>query len=245
MSGEPVLRAEGLSKRFQGLQALDDVNLHVNAGEVLALIGPNGAGKTTLFNVLAGRHRPTSGRIFVDGRDVTAGSLRRRVQTGVAATFQIPRQFDEVTVEEAVGLAARYGRPKNRSTVQADSVQRHCQEFSLDPRAQIGRLDLHSLKMLEMCRAVAVAPKVLLLDEVASGLDHGEREAISAMVARLAATGCAVIVVEHSVEFVRRLCSRAVVLSFGQVLARGTVDEVLADEAVAKAYLGQVSDESA
>ncbi|GAA1847898.1 ABC transporter ATP-binding protein [Pseudonocardia ailaonensis] len=230
----PVLVAENLTKRFSGLVAVDGVDLRVGRGEILALIGPNGAGKTTLFNLLAGRLRPTTGRIVLEGRDVTPLSLRERVRAGVVATFQIPRQFAEVTVEEIVGLAVHYGGGDR-------DVDGLCAEFGLAPQSQVGSLDLHALKMLEMCRAVAVAPSVLLLDEVASGLDHHERGSITERIRELAAAGTAIVVVEHSVDFIRSLCTRAMVLSFGTVLSEGSVADVFSDKVVADAYLGRRS----
>lgn len=232
-----TLKVESVSKKFSGLQALTDVSFEVSAGEVLALIGPNGAGKTTLFNVVAGRLKQTSGTITLGGEDVTAASMRDRVRHGLVATFQIPRSWAALSVAEVLGVAATYGDAA--SVDSGERVEQLCERFELDPGRPTSDLDLHGLKKLELCRALAVHPKVILLDEVAAGLDEEERGLIIEAVRGLAAEGRAVVVVEHSVPFVRRLCDRAVALSFGAVIGSGSVDEVLELPEVASAYLGE------
>ncbi|HVA06676.1 MAG TPA: ATP-binding cassette domain-containing protein [Acidimicrobiales bacterium] len=232
-----VLEVIDLHRSFGGLRAVDGVSFSVREGEVLAIIGPNGAGKTTVFNLLAGRLRPSHGRIVLDRANVTQHSVRGRVHRGVVATFQIPRIMAGLTVGEVLRAALHYGAGVRRPDAEIGAL---CQQFDLRGAELVATLDLHHLKILEMCRAVAVRPRVLLLDEVAAGLDETERDQIAAKVKELAASGTAIVVVEHSMDFIRRVAQRALVLSFGRVIACGAVEEVLADEHVIAAYLGRV-----
>ncbi|MDX6242112.1 MAG: branched-chain amino acid transport system ATP-binding protein [Kribbellaceae bacterium] len=231
-----ALRIDAVTKKFVGLTALEDVTFAVEPGEVVALIGPNGAGKTTLFNVLAGRAKQTSGSVHLFGEDISGTSVRHRVRRGIVATFQIPRSWGNLTVAEALGVAARYGDP--RASDVARRVATLCDRFELRPDVSTVDLGLHGLKKFELCRALAVDPRVILLDEVASGLDEEERVLIIATVRELAAEGKTVVLVEHSVPFVRAVSDRAVALSFGRVIGSGPVDDVLELPEVAAAYLG-------
>jgi branched-chain amino acid transport system ATP-binding protein len=231
-----VLEVSGLEKQFVGLRAVNGVDFTVQPGEILAIIGPNGAGKTTVFNLIAGKLRPTAGTIRMQGEDITKLALRGRIRKGIVATFQVPRVLGELTVREIVALAVHYSG-QGRNAVHGH-VEELCARFDLPPDATAVSLDLHRLKKLEMARAVAVAPSVLLLDEVACGLDTSERDSISGMIRQLAEGGTSIIIVEHSMSFIQELCERAVVLSFGEVLTSGPVDEALSDPAVIEAYLG-------
>jgi branched-chain amino acid transport system ATP-binding protein len=228
------LEARRLSRRFGGLVALSNVDFSVRPEEIVAVIGPNGAGKTTLFNVLTGRLRPTAGQVLLNGVDITRYSERDRIRNGMASTFQVPRLLGDLTVIEVVRVAIANGA--NRSSVLDAAAL--CLDLGLHPTKRCATLDLHELKKFELCRALALAPTVLLLDEVAAGLDDGERSTVVDIVRRVAARGTAVIVVEHSMDFVRKLCQRAVVLSFGSVLAAGTVETVLRSTEVMEAYVG-------
>ncbi|WP_119294518.1 ABC transporter ATP-binding protein [Streptomyces sp. YIM 130001] len=253
-----ILRAEGIGVRFGGIRALDGVALGVGPGEVCGLIGPNGAGKTTLFDVLSGIRRPDAGRIVLDGRDITHRSPVWRARHGMRRTFQRQQLFGQLTVADNLvvaqewrgrggGFAAdllaaptRRGRERTRRA-RAAEVLRFC-GLADCADAYAGALPVGRARMVELARAVADPPSVLLLDEPASGMTEAERSRLAAVVRRLAdEEGCAVLLVEHNVAFVMELCSRVVVLDLGAVLARGTAADVRADPRVRDAYLGSAA----
>ncbi|GGX96191.1 ABC transporter ATP-binding protein [Streptomyces fructofermentans] len=255
MSGAPALRAEGIGVRFGGVRALDDVGITLCAGEVRGLIGPNGAGKTTLFDVLSGIRRPDAGSVRLDGVDVTRHSPVRRARHGMRRTFQRQQLFGQLTVADNLlvaqewrggggGLAADLlALPARRSYERArrERAGKVLADFGLDGRgdAAAGTLPVGRARMAELARAVADPPRVLLLDEPASGTTDDERRRLASAVRRLAEDeGCAVLLVEHDVAFVMELCSRVLVLDLGRVLAEGTPAEVRADRRVRDAYLG-------
>ncbi|GHI86381.1 ABC transporter ATP-binding protein [Streptomyces xanthophaeus] len=254
MSGY-VLQARGVSVRFGGVRALTGVDLGIRAGEVCGLIGPNGAGKTTLFDVLSGIRRPDEGRMLLDGTDITRRSPVWRARHGMRRTFQRQQLFGQLSVADNVlvaqewrggggGLAAdlvafpaRRARERARRE-RGERVLAGCGIGALGAE-YAGGLPVGQARMVELARAVADPPRVLLLDEPASGMSAPERERLSAVVRRLAAEeGCAVLLVEHNVAFVMDLCTRVVVLDLGAVLAEGTAAEVRADPLVREAYLG-------
>ncbi|MFD9367208.1 ABC transporter ATP-binding protein [Streptomyces sp. NPDC060020] len=254
MSGY-VLEASGVSVRFGGVKALTGVDLGIRAGEVCGLIGPNGAGKTTLFDVLSGIRRPDQGRMLLDGADITRRSPVWRARHGMRRTFQRQQLFGQLSVTDNVlvaqewrggggGLAAdllalpaRRARERARR-VRGERVLADCGIGALGSSYASG-LPVGQARMVELARAVADPPRVLLLDEPASGMSAPEREQLAGVVRRLAAEeGCAVLLVEHNVAFVMDLCARVVVLDLGTVLAEGTAAEVRADPLVREAYLG-------
>ncbi|UQX03883.1 ABC transporter ATP-binding protein [Streptomyces sp. RerS4] len=254
MSGY-VLEARGVSVRFGGVRALTGVDLGVRAGEVCGLIGPNGAGKTTLFDVLSGIRRPDRGRLLLDGVDITRRSPVWRARHGVRRTFQRQQLFGQLSVADNVlvaqewrggggGLAADLlALPARRARERArrergERLLARCGTGDL-ARAYAAGLPVGQARMVELARAVADPPGVLLLDEPASGLSGPERERLAEVVRRLAdEEGCAVVLVEHDVAFVMELCARVVVLDLGTVLAEGTAAEVRANPLVREAYLG-------
>ncbi|MET9467148.1 ABC transporter ATP-binding protein [Streptomyces sp. NPDC006544] len=256
MSGdEYVLRAAGVGVRFGGITALAGVDLGVRAGEVCGLIGPNGAGKTTLFDVLSGIRRPDRGRMLLDGVDITRRSPVWRARHGMRRTFQRQQLFGQLSVADNVLVAqewrggggglladlvaspARRRRERQRRE-RTSRVLADCGIGALGA-SYAGALPVGRARMVELARAVADPPRVLLLDEPASGMSAPEREQLAAVVRRLAEEeGCAVLLVEHNVAFVMGLCSRVVVLDLGSVLAEGTPAEVRADARVREAYLG-------
>jgi branched-chain amino acid transport system ATP-binding protein len=231
-----LLEVDGVTVRFGGHTALRNVSLHAEAGEVTGLIGPNGAGKTTLFNVITGLQRPGSGEVRIDGDVVTRLSPHRRARRGLARTFQRLELFTLLTVRENVSLAAAQRRP-GRPSVDVDEL--------LD---RVGLADVAGLRadelptgqarLVELARALATRPRVLLLDEPASGQDERETDAFRRVMEAVAASGVAVVLVEHDVALVMRTCRCVHVLDFGSVLATGTPDEVRADPNVRAAYLG-------
>jgi branched-chain amino acid transport system ATP-binding protein len=231
----PVLDVSGVTVRFGGHVALDDVSLAAAPGEVTGLIGPNGAGKTTLFNVVTGLQAPQRGRVRLDGDDVTRLAPYRRARRGLARTFQRLELFGLLTVHENVELAASVrGRRPGRSAAEALELV----GLSDLADARSDELPTGKARLVELARALATGPKVLLLDEPASGQDDGETEAFRDVLLTVAGEGIAVVLVEHDVHLVMRTCTKVHVLDFGRVLAAGTAAEVQADQAVLDAYLG-------
>ncbi|MFE6843353.1 ABC transporter ATP-binding protein [Streptomyces sp. NPDC057686] len=255
MTGPYVLEGAAISVRFGGVRALTGVDLGVRGGEVCGLIGPNGAGKTTLFDVLSGIRRPDRGRMLLDGADITRRSPVWRARHGMRRTFQRRQLFGQLSVADNVlvaqewrggggGIAADLlGSPARRRRERerrehGERVLASCGIGSLGA-AYAGGLPAGQARMAELARAVADRPRVLLLDEPASGLSAPEREQLAAVVRRLAEEeGCAVLLVEHNVAFVMDLCTRVVVLDLGTVLAEGTPAEIRGDPLVREAYLG-------
>ncbi|MFD8567504.1 ABC transporter ATP-binding protein [Streptomyces sp. NPDC059639] len=232
-----VLEVEGVGVRFGGVRALDGVDLRLAAGEVCGLIGPNGAGKTTFFDAVSGIRRPDTGRVLLDGADITRRSPVWRARHGMRRTFQRQQLFGQLTVADNL-LVAQEWRRGGADAGHADGLLAACGLTDVSG-AWAGTLPVGRARMVELARAAADRPRVLLLDEPASGMTAGERELLASVVRGLAEdSGCAVLLVEHNVAFVMELCSRVVVLDLGAVLAEGTPEEVRADRRVREAYLG-------
>jgi len=231
--GEPHLAVRGLSVRFGGLSALDAVSLDVHEGEVVGLIGPNGAGKTTLFNAVCGLVRPSAGTIEVGGTPLPPDPTRLAARS-VARTLQGLGLFRGLTVRENV-LAGHLGADDPGT-----DAQRQLDALDLADHADrpVGDLPYPEQKKVALARALVARPRLLLLDEPAGGLGSDDIAALGDLVRHTAATGCAVLLVEHHVDFVMSVCDRVVVLDFGRVIASGTPDEVAGDPAVDEAYLG-------
>jgi len=251
---EAALRADDVVVRFGGLQALDRVSLDVLPGQIRGLIGPNGAGKTTLFDVLSGTTAPTSGSIFLGGADVTNRSATWRARHGLRRTFQRQQVFGSLSVEDNVLTAAEWrggggglpadllslpGRRRREARRReiVDGVLRDCGLSELRHESA-GQLPIGVCRMIEVARAVVDEPIVLLLDEPTSGLEEAESQNLGEVIMRVAAHGTAVVLVEHDVGFVMRLCHRITVLHLGEVIAEGTPEEVQRDASVGAAYLG-------
>ncbi|GEB60405.1 ABC transporter ATP-binding protein [Streptomyces gardneri] len=237
-----LLHAGGIGVRFGGVHALRDVTISVRPGEVCGLIGPNGAGKTTLFDVLSGIRRPDGGSVTFAGEDITRRSPVWRARHGIRRTFQRQQLFGQLTVADNLVVAQdwRSGlRPgTRRHRERADAVLRECGLDALTG-SYAGALPVGQARMVELARALADPPRVLLLDEPASGTTAEERRRLAVVVRHMAEEeNCAVLLVEHNVGFVMELCSRVVVLDLGRVLAEGTAAEVRSDPAVREAYLG-------
>lgn len=233
------LEVEDVSVTFGGRTALDGVSLVAPAGAITGLIGPNGAGKTTLFNVICGLQPPAAGRVRIEGTDVTRLAPFKRARRGLARTFQRLELFGLLTVHENVRLAAQVAGAT------------HPDDRARELLARLGISDLGSwrsdrlptgqARMVELARALATEPTVLLLDEPASGQDDAETAAFSAVLREVAASGVAVVLVEHDVQLVMGVCHRIHVLDLGRVLATGAPSEIQTNPAVLGAYLGQVS----
>jgi branched-chain amino acid transport system ATP-binding protein len=232
-----ALEARGLDKRFGGLHAVRGVDITAAVGEIVGLFGPNGAGKTTLFNLIAGTLRPDAGAILIHGDDITALPAWRRARRGVARTFQVTRPFRDLSVLENVLV----GVPRDGATTRHDAAAARAllTKVGLGDRAEqdAGKLTLGMLKRLEVARALALEPTLLLLDEPLAGLTGREAADILDLIVRLKAQ-TAIVLVEHNVRQSLPVCDRAIVLDAGALIAAGSPDEIRVDPKVVRAYLG-------
>ena len=233
-----MLEVSGISKSFGGLKAVDGASLDVQAGEIVALIGPNGAGKTTLFATLAGFHRPDAGRIVFDGRDVTGLPPHRICAAGMVRTFQITQPFAKITVRENIMVGAYLridDRSKARDRAEAVATQ-------VGMASQLDRfgadLTVAGRKRLELARALATGPRLLLLDEVMAGLNPTEITEIVEVIRAIRTAGVTILLIEHVMQAVTSLADRAYVLNQGRMIAEGTLAEIASNPAVVEAYLG-------
>ena len=235
-----MLRVEGVTVHFGGIRALDDVGLDVEPGAVTGIIGPNGAGKTTLFDVLTGLLRPSRGRISLDGRDVTSASPHRRARLGIARTFQRLELFGSLSVFENVLLAAEVGRRSGRAGPARRVAGELVERFGLGSWAGVPAdvLPAGTARLLEVARALATRPRLLLLDEPGTGLDRTERAAFADLLAEVPGDGTGVILIEHDMVLVMRSCQRLHVLDHGRLIASGSPAQIQANLRVRRAYLG-------
>jgi branched-chain amino acid transport system ATP-binding protein len=234
-----MLELAALSRAFGGLTVIDRLDLTVAAGEVVGILGPNGAGKTTLFNIIAGVLPPSGGRVLFEGADITPMRPWDRCRLGIGRTYQIPKPFSHMSVFENVLAAAVHGGRMSmaRAAGEAEAV---LVRTGLARRALLpaGRLALLDMKRLELAKALAVRPRLLLLDEIAGGLTEAECDILLDTIAELHQGGITIIWIEHVLHALRRLVSRLAVLAGGTFIAIGAPQEVLADRRVREAYLG-------
>jgi len=235
-----ALQTIDLSRRFGGLQALRGVSFTVEPGQIVGVIGPNGAGKSTLVNVITGHLKPTSGQVHVDGRDVTGARPWVIAEMGVARTFQVVKPFRDMTVRENVAVGAMFGAASSVAVAmqRADEI---LERVGLAKRAgfQPRELPVADLRRLELARALALNPRVLLIDEVMAGLRPAEVEAAVQLVLSLKEEGVTIVAVEHVMKAIMAMCDRVCVLHEGAVLSEGSPDEIASDERVIGAYLGE------
>ena len=234
-----LLAAEAVTKRFQGLTAVDAVSFGVDRGEILAIIGPNGAGKTTLFNLLTGQLAPTDGRVLFAGRDIGALPPHRRAKLGLGRTFQIAKTLTSLTTLENAMVGAFL---RHRGLAAAErAAMAVLKRVGLGARAHVssGSLTLSERRRLEVARALATEPEIILLDEVMAGLNPAEIDAAIQLFRDLHGDGHTFLVIEHNLKVVRAFSQRVLVLDHGSLIASGTPDEVLSNPQVIEAYIGR------
>ncbi|MEV6842486.1 branched-chain amino acid ABC transporter ATP-binding protein/permease [Actinoplanes sp. NPDC051411] len=239
--GPVLVEIRELAKHFGGVHALDDITLDVRAGELIGLVGPNGSGKTTLVDLLSGRQRPTRGAIRVGGTDLGRLAPHEIAHVGIARTYQIPKPFGSMTVRDNVATAIMFGRRPGSLREARPLAERHLATVALGHLADAhpGHLNLHQRQLLEMARAIAAGPRVLLLDEALAGLNPAEVDNAVEVVRRIHAGGITIVIVEHLLRVLNQLATRLVVLDRGTVLADGAPAAVMSDPAVIRAYLGR------
>ena len=243
----PLLSTRAIVVRFGGIHALDGVEIEVEPSMVTGLIGPNGAGKTTFFNVITGLQHPDRGQVLFNGRDITGRSPYRRARMGIARTFQKLEAFSSLSARDNVLVAAEQRSARDRSarspaTITDELMARVGIEDVAD--LMVGTLPTGTARLVELARALATGPKLLLLDEPSSGLDDNETDAMAALLRNLVADGLAVLLVEHDMSFVMGTCDTITVLDFGRVISTGTPEQVGADPTVQAAYLGTLAESS-
>jgi branched-chain amino acid transport system permease protein len=236
-----ILAARGIRKSFSGVRALDDVDLEIREGEILGLLGPNGSGKSTFINLVSGHYKPDAGELLFAGRDLARVPAHRIARAGVARTYQIPRPFAHLTVLENVALTAMFGAAALERSAAEKEARRWLEFTGLADKANAlpDELNLHQRKFLELARALASRPRLLLLDEVLSGLTPGEINDAIRLIRRIRDDGATIVFVEHVMRAVMALTDRIVVLDHGVVIAEGAASAVMQQSEVVAAFLGK------
>ncbi len=236
-----LIEVNNVTKYFGGLRALYDISFTLEAGEILGLIGPNGAGKTTLFNIIAGTFPPSSGSLKFDNEEITSQGSRQICHKGISRTYQLVRPFSSLTVYENVLVGLYFGKeePKSARSVEPEATELlHLTGLLQKANTPAKNLTLVGRKQLEIARALATRPKVLLLDEAISGLNPAETETVMCLIRDIRNRGITVFMIEHIMKAVMGLSDRILVLNFGELIAQGTPDQISKNNAVIEAYLG-------
>ncbi|KEO58733.1 ABC transporter ATP-binding protein [Thioclava indica] len=233
MSSEPLLKLSGIEKSFSGLKVLNGVNFDLQKGEIIGLVGPNGSGKTSVINLISGVLRPDSGTIRFNGSEVQTLPSHTRVKAGINRSFQVPKCFVSMTVRENIEVAAHFsGQDADTSAILAEIGLKHLADKSA------GALTANQQKMLDLGRALATRPKLLLVDEIGAGLNPAELSGIATLLKGITARGVSLIVVEHLMEFLNALTERVIVLSAGKIIFEGSLEAASRDAAVVTAFFG-------
>jgi len=236
---ERLLIVENVSKRFGGLLAIDKASFGVTTGKITALIGPNGAGKTTLFSIISGFLIPDEGRVLYEGTDITAEPSHRLARRGIARTFQIVKPFAGLTVRENIAIGSHLWQRSRAAALAAAKEVALSVGLGGQLDAPAATLTVAASKRLELARALAIAPRLLLLDEVLAGMNPSEIRDMVPVVRELTARGMTILMTEHVMQAVTALAEHVLVLAEGRVIARGTAQDVAADPLVVEAYLGR------
>jgi len=238
-----ILEIDHVTRRFAGLIAVNDVSFTLNEGEILGVIGPNGAGKTTLVSLISGTLAPSSGNIRFQGHSITAQPAFRRARLGIGRTFQIMRPFPGLSVLDNVAVGALFGHGKGTSDLQEarKKARRHLEFVGLDRFAdqRADELGGPGRKRLELAKALAMEPKLLLCDEVMAGLNHVEIDEVIGVIRKVRDSGITILVIEHVIKAIKSLSDRLLVIHHGEKIADGEPDAVLSDKTVVEAYLGK------
>lgn len=236
---EPLLRVENVSKRFGGLVAVDNASFAAERGRITALIGPNGAGKSSLFAMISGFLPPSGGRIVYDGSNITGEPPHRLARRGIARTFQIVQPFAELTVRENIAVGAHLSLRSRAEALEAAEIVAGSVDLAAQLDQPAAALTVAGRKRLELARALAIQPKLLLLDEVLAGLNPSEVRDMVPVIRAIADRGVTIMMIEHVMQAVVSLAAHVFVLSEGRIIAAGTPREVAANAGVIEAYLGQ------
>ncbi len=239
MSDAVMLRVENVSKRFGGLLAVDGASFDAQAGRITALIGPNGAGKTTLFSIISGFQPPTSGRVLFEGENIVGVPPHRLAQRGIVRTFQIVQPFAGLTVRENIAVGAHLSRPRRADALAAAEAVAARVGLAAQLDKPAAGLTVAGRKRLELARALALQPRLLLLDEVLAGLNPSEVRDMVPVIRSLVDQGITVIMIEHIMHAVMNLAQHVLVLSEGKIIAGGTPNEIAGNPQVVEAYLGR------
>jgi len=235
-----VLETRNLTKKFGGLTAVNEISMTLYEGDILGLIGPNGAGKTTFINAISGLNPPTSGSVKMFGKETTGFSPETMCRKGLSRTFQIPSPFPKMTAMESVLTATIFGNEsgKVKNPVEHSRKMLEFVEFPMEETVVAEHLNTVQLKRLDLARALASNPKVLFMDEMASGLSEAELQDIMRIIHKISGKGISILMIEHIMQLIMAVCNRLLCIQFGTKIAEGSTAEVANDPKVAKAYLG-------